>query len=63
MAVGGREQSSQRSVNWQASVARPGEASTQMYRLSDDGALLGLRDMLFGAPRELIAGPALTKLR
>jgi hypothetical protein len=40
---------------WQVGIARPGEVSTQTYRLSKDGALLGLRDLLFGAPRELMA--------
>lgn len=38
---------------WQVSIARPGEVSTQTYRFSDDGVLLGWRDTLFGAPREL----------
>lgn len=55
--------SGERGANWQVSIARPGEVSTQTYRLADDGALLGLRDLLFGAPRELVAELALTELR
>ncbi|MGH9843769.1 MAG: amidohydrolase family protein [Blastocatellia bacterium] len=53
------EQSSEQSGEtiWQVSIARPGEVSTQMYCLSEDGAILGLRDVLFGAPRELLAEP------
>ncbi len=45
-------------ANWRISIARPGEASTQTYCLADDGALLGLRAALFGAPREQLRGAA-----
>jgi len=41
--------------NWRVSVARRGELATQTYRISDDGALLTLSDVLFGAPRQLVA--------
>ncbi|MGH9841513.1 MAG: amidohydrolase family protein [Blastocatellia bacterium] len=42
-------------IRWQVSIARPGEVSTQTYCLAEDGALLRLRDTLFGTPRELVA--------
>jgi len=53
--AGATEQSSERGVNWQVSIARPDEVSTQTYRLADDGALLRLRDLLFGAPHEQLS--------
>ncbi|MGH8238283.1 MAG: amidohydrolase family protein [Steroidobacteraceae bacterium] len=42
-------------VNWRVSVARRGELATQTYRISNDGGLLKLSDVLFGAPRQLVA--------
>ncbi len=48
-------QSTEESVNWEVCITRPGETSSQMYRLSGDGKLLGLRDTLFGGPRELVS--------
>ena len=41
------------SVNWKVTVERPGEVSSQAMEISADGTLLVLRDLLFGAPREL----------
>lgn len=41
--------------NWRVSVARRGELATQTYRISNDGVLLTLSDVLFGAPRQLVA--------
>lgn len=49
-------------VNWQISVARPGEVSTQTLGISDDGSFLRLHDVLFAAPRELIADLAPTSV-
>jgi hypothetical protein len=47
-----------RCTEWQLRITHPGEAVTQKFRVSHEGALLSLRDTLYGAPRELSAETA-----
>ncbi len=42
-------------IDWMLKVKRPGELSSQKYRISDDGGLLGLADTLFGGERSLVS--------